>query len=86
MVIEKYNCEGAECLTIATRSKSAELQARWLMMAQAWFRLANNCATKRPRSDSSNILQLPSKQMSRHARLLPVAPGARNSLTSLVVF
>lgn len=82
MLTEKYSCEGAACLAIAARSKSADLQALWLMMAQAWFQLAKT----QPRYDILNIVALPNKQMSPHAHLAPVAKSTCSSRAPLVNF
>ena len=42
MGTQEYRFKGAACLLAAEHAKSSEGRARWLAMAQAWFKLAES--------------------------------------------
>jgi hypothetical protein len=42
MRTQEYRSKGAACLLAAEHAKSSEGRARWLAMAQAWFKLAES--------------------------------------------
>jgi hypothetical protein len=39
---QEYRSKGAACVLAAENSKSSQERARWLSMAQAWFKLAHD--------------------------------------------
>jgi hypothetical protein len=39
---QEYRSKGAACLLAAEHAKSPDGRARWLAMAQAWFKLAES--------------------------------------------
>ena len=56
----EYHRQGMACLTIARLSDIPEIQARWQMIAQSWFRLAektHNPDSTAP-SDFSNVIPM----------------------------
>jgi hypothetical protein len=54
----EYHRQGMACLTLARLSDVPDIQARWLMMAQTWFRLAERTDEQLSRCDSSNVIPL----------------------------
>ena len=56
----EYHRQGMACLTIARLSDVPDVQARWLLIAQSWFRLAENANDPVAPSptDFSNVIPL----------------------------
>ena len=55
----EYHRQGLACLTMARLSDLPDIQARWLLMSQTWFRLAEKTLEPRkPQSASSNVIPL----------------------------
>ena len=54
----EYHRQGMVCLTLANLSPVPDVQNRWLLMAQTWFRLAVEPPSH---SDFSNVVQLKSR-------------------------
>jgi hypothetical protein len=56
----EYHRQDMACLTVARLSDTPEIQARWQMIAQSWFRLAEK--THNPHSpdpsDFSNVIPM----------------------------
>jgi hypothetical protein len=56
----EYHRQGVACLTMARLSDVPDVQARWLLMSQAWFKLAQQADDPPSESDSSNVVPLKS--------------------------
>ena len=54
----EYHRQGMVCLTMANQSHVPDVQNRWLLMAQTWFRLAQKAAEAPSQSDPSNVVPL----------------------------
>lgn len=60
---DEYRRLHVACLGMAQQSKQPDIQSRWLCMAQAWLRRADEVQkTKYWRVDSSNVLVLKASQ------------------------
>jgi hypothetical protein len=57
----EYHRQGMACLTLANLSDVPDIQARWLMMSQTWFRLAQKTDEPVLQSDPSNVVKLKSR-------------------------
>ena len=57
----EYHRQGMVCLAMANLSHVPDVQNRWLLMAQTWFRLAQKAAEAPSQSDPSNVVQLKSR-------------------------
>ena len=49
------------CLTMARLSDVPDVQARWLMMSQTWFKLAQKADDLPSQGDPSNVVPLKSR-------------------------
>jgi hypothetical protein len=56
----EYHRQGMACLAMARLSDVPDVQARWLMISQTWFRLAQKADEPAPQSDTSNVVPLKS--------------------------
>jgi hypothetical protein len=60
---DEYRRLHVACLGMAQQSKQSDIQSRWLCMAQAWLRLADEIQkTKNGRVDRSKVLSLKANQ------------------------
>ena len=57
----EYQRQGMTCLTMANLSPVPDVQNRWLLMAQTWFRLAQKAAEPPSQSHPSNVVPLKSR-------------------------
>ena len=57
----EYHRQGMACLTMARLSDVPDVQARWLMMSQTWFKLAQKADDLPSQSDLSNVVPLKSR-------------------------
>jgi hypothetical protein len=57
----EYHRQGMACLTMARLSDVADVQARWLVMSQTWFKLAQKAVGPPSQSDTSNVKPIKSK-------------------------
>jgi hypothetical protein len=55
----EYHRQGMACLTLANLSDVPDIQTRWLLMAQTWFKLAEKTDDPTPsQTASSNVIPL----------------------------
>ena len=58
----EYHRQGMACLTMARQwSGLPDVQARWLVMSQTWFKLAQKADESSPQSYPSNVVPLKSR-------------------------
>jgi hypothetical protein len=53
-----YHRQGMACLSMARLSDVPDIQARWLLMSQTWFKLAQKADEPPSQGNSSNVLPL----------------------------
>ena len=57
----EYHRQGMACLFLARLSDVPDVQARWLMMSQTWFKLAQKADDPSSQSNRSNVVPLKSR-------------------------
>ena len=57
----EYHRQGMACLFLARLSDVPDVQARWLMMSQTWFKLAQKADDLPSQGDPSNVVPLKSR-------------------------
>jgi hypothetical protein len=54
----EYHRQGMACLTLARLSDLPDIQIRWTMMAQTWFKLAEGLNNHSEQRDRPNVIPL----------------------------
>jgi hypothetical protein len=57
----EYHRQGMACLFLARLSDVPDVQARWFMMSQTWFKLAQKADDPSSQSNRSNVVPLNSR-------------------------